>query len=508
MSFHRPYFINPLLGGADPCICRGNDGKFYFVVILEDGLGMYCSESLADPGKLIKVLELPKDADGNLLIQDIWAPEIHEIRGEYYVYFAASVGPSVFENWPNRRMYAAHCKTPDGTYDSLTKLELGEYMAIDGTVLQMPNGDLYMIYMRCESPCETSPEDPSINHNKLFIVKMSDPLTIEGEPVELTRPEYPWETTITEGAFPLIHDDKIYLTYSGNYAHVPGYCIGLLTCVDPEHPLDKKSWVKSPEPIFKSFGNVYGTGHASIVKSADGTEEWLIYHSKYDEADTLPEGWNRIVNAKKISWNEDGTPNFGTPPQYGEKVPLPSGESDVWEEGGNWTGSLQELADMLQPYSYWAELVSTPQENCICCHIYNSARYATKALFRKYEWVDAQITATVSADTAERETGLIARASYAYAGNNRFDGYMALIKGDHIAIYRVDGEERTELAAGVCQKEEGTFEMSFCAKEDRLTVLVNGKEVISACDNNYPHGRMGFYCEADTTIYSAEIKLC
>ena len=85
---------------------------------------------------------------------------------------------------------------------------------------------------------------------------------------------------------------------------------------------------------------------------------------------------------------------------------------------------------------------------------------------------------------------------------------MALIKGDHIAIYRVDGEERTELAAGVCQKEEGTFEMSFCAKEDRLTVLVNGKEVISACDNNYPHGRMGFYCEADTTIYSAEIKLC
>lgn len=58
MSFHRPYFINPLLGGADPCICRGKDGKFYFVVILEDGLGIYCSESLSDPGKLVKVLEL------------------------------------------------------------------------------------------------------------------------------------------------------------------------------------------------------------------------------------------------------------------------------------------------------------------------------------------------------------------------------------------------------------------------------------------------------------------
>jgi GH43 family beta-xylosidase len=85
--------------------------------------------------------------------------------------------------------------------------------------------------------------------------------------------------------------------------------------------MDAASWVKSG-PVFAGTESVYGVGHASFTKSPDGTEDWIVYHSKIA---TTP-GWDRDIRIQKFAWNGDGSPNFGTPTPAGQPVAAPSGE--------------------------------------------------------------------------------------------------------------------------------------------------------------------------------------
>lgn len=86
--------------------------------------------------------------------------------------------------------------------------------------------------------------------------------------------------------------------------------------------LDPKSWVKKSEPVFSRTKDVFGPGHCSFVKSRDGTEDWIIYHS----AKTSGAGWNRQVSIQKFGWNIDGSPDFGRPVSPGVPLPVPAEE--------------------------------------------------------------------------------------------------------------------------------------------------------------------------------------
>ena len=63
-----------------------------------------------------------------------------------------------------------------------------------------------------------------------------------------------------------------------------------------------------------------------MVKSPDNTEDWLVYHNKFTREETLPEGWNRVANLLRVSWDQEGRPVFEKPHAPGEPVPAPSGE--------------------------------------------------------------------------------------------------------------------------------------------------------------------------------------
>ena len=93
--------------------------------------------------------------------QDVWAPELHFLNGNWYVYFAADDG-----NNANHRLYVAEANTadPQGAYTSKGKLydASNDRWAIDGTVLQMADGSLYCIWSqwaKCRYP------NPSQRHN-------------------------------------------------------------------------------------------------------------------------------------------------------------------------------------------------------------------------------------------------------------------------------------------------------------------------------------------------------
>ena len=85
--------------------------------------------------------------------------------------------------------------------------------------------------------------------------------------------------------------------------------------------MDPASWTKSG-PVFTGTTSVHGVGHASFTKSPDGTEDWIVYHSKRS---TTP-GWDRVIRMQEFRWSTDGAPDFGTPVEPNRYIPMPSGQ--------------------------------------------------------------------------------------------------------------------------------------------------------------------------------------
>ena len=61
-----------------------------------------------------------------------------------------------------------------------------------------------------------------------------------------------------------------------------------------------------------------------FFQSPDGTEIWNVYHAT--KITTGACDGNRYTAAKRLSWNSDGSPNFGKPDVLGAVVAGPSGE--------------------------------------------------------------------------------------------------------------------------------------------------------------------------------------
>ena len=148
---------------------------------------------------------------------------------------------------------------------------------------------------------------------------MSDPWTIRGKQVLLSKPEYAWEIIghrVNEGPAVLKKNGKIFISYSAS-ATDSNYCMGLLTASDTSDLLDPQSWTKSPEPVFRTSeeSGQYGPGHNCFTVSEDGSADILVYHSRdYKEivGDPLYDP-NRHARAKVLDWNEEGFPEFGEP---------------------------------------------------------------------------------------------------------------------------------------------------------------------------------------------------
>jgi GH43 family beta-xylosidase len=181
----------------------------------------------------------------------------------------------------------------------------------------MPDGNLYFVWSGWEGF-----EDVMQN---LYIAPMSDPFTISGERVCISRPEHDWEKRVrpwvNEGPEPLWNGSRLFIIYSASGSWTDHYCLGQLSFMGGD-PLDPNSWKKKTEPVFRATDSVFGPGHCSFVKSRDGKEDWIVYHSAREKGS----GWRRQINMQKFTWHHDGSPDFGIPIAPGEPIPLPSGD--------------------------------------------------------------------------------------------------------------------------------------------------------------------------------------
>ncbi|MEW4369547.1 glycoside hydrolase family 43 protein [Paenibacillus kandeliae] len=309
-------FKNPVVEQrADPWVYKHTDGYYYFTASVPqyDRLEVRRSKTIQGIGDAPAVTVWHKHDEGPMS-QLIWAPEIHYIQGKWYIYFAAANVDHPVNDTFNHRMYVIE----NGSSNPLEGewVEKGqvvtewESFALDATTFQH-NDKLYYVWAQRQYDIP--------GNSNLYISEMENPWTLKGPQLMLTKPELDWEVVgflVNEGPAVLKKNGKIYITYSASATDI-NYCMGLLTADENSDLLDINSWHKSEQPVFRSApeNGQYGPGHNSFTRTEDDQHDVLIYHARnYTEivGDPLHDP-NRHTRAQLISWNQDGTPNFGKP---------------------------------------------------------------------------------------------------------------------------------------------------------------------------------------------------
>lgn len=330
----KNYFTNPLFPvGPDPWAFF-HDGKYYYMHTMKDSLVLWQTKDITDlKNAEQKTIWIPTDPSNS---KDLWAPEIHNIHGNWYVYYAADDG-----NTDNHQLYVLEntSENPfEGKFEMKGRISTDKdnNWAIDGSLFTHKN-DLYMVW----SGWQTRRVDTETQC--IYIARMQNPWTLGSERVLISKPELEWERKyinengwtpdykiyVNEGPQPLKspNDKYIHIIYSASGCWTPYYALGMLSAKTDDDLLDAESWKKSQNPVFRQSpeNGVYGTGHNSFFKSPDGTEDYILYHARDTEVDPPGMGDTRSPRAQKISWDKNDYPVFGVPYPVSEKLKKPSG---------------------------------------------------------------------------------------------------------------------------------------------------------------------------------------
>ena len=273
-------YSNPILtdgGPADPDVILVDGTYYLYPTTHGDGYDAWTSTDLVHWKPRGSVFTAPNGG--------AWAPDVfHNKRGDgkFYLYYTDSE-PDAPRHGPwGKRVGVAVSDSPLGPFADKKVLAPG---SIDAHLFQDDDGRLYLYYVEIA------------NGFKIFAQRMGDPLTPEGDRVEVLHPTEPWEMAsgrVTEGPFMVKHDGRYYLMYSGTGADSPNYGIGYAISNSPMGPFAKSTDnpiahrsedtdgqassgtpAQRPQPI-------YGPGHHCVVTGPDG-KLWMIYHQKYDD---------------------------------------------------------------------------------------------------------------------------------------------------------------------------------------------------------------------------------
>lgn len=326
-------FTNPLLpNGADPWTIY-HEGNYYYIKSEAGSIILMRTPDITDLRNAEQKIVWTAPETGNHS-KEIWAPEIHNINGHWYVYVAADDGDN-----RNHRMFVLENASADpfeGIFKVKSKLktDASDNWAIDGSIFTF-NDNFYFIWSGWEQP----KEDRGIETQNIYIAKMSNPWTIASDRVLLSTPEHDWERNweypdvwnpdapvyVNEGPQMLAHGNKVHIVYSASGCWTPFYALGILTMHKDSDIMDPTSWSKAENPIFQQSeeNGVYGTGHNSFFKSPDGTEDWILYHANDNPTDGCSN--KRSPRAQKISWSNDDMPVLGVPLPTTRPLQKPSG---------------------------------------------------------------------------------------------------------------------------------------------------------------------------------------
>lgn len=297
-NFKNPIMLNDSANWgktSDPYVLY-YEGYYYHCYMAKEGIYISCSEQLCDIGSAEGVKVIDSKECG---FTDWYAPELHRINNGWYIYASPEYNNGL------HIMTVLECKdeSPLGVYTNLGRIRgLENTFSIDGTILEY-NDNLYLVYA-CGS----------VKSLHLNIARMSDPYTIVGEAVELSKPEYTFETKqglVNEGPAILKRGNKIHIVYSANDSKTDDYCLGMLTFSGGDI-MNLENWYKSSDAVFERTENIFGPGHCSFTVVSENNEkkDYILYHANLISGS----GWfGRNIFAQSFTWDEDNMPLFGKP---------------------------------------------------------------------------------------------------------------------------------------------------------------------------------------------------
>lgn len=322
-------FTNPIKpSGPDPWVLQ-KDGWYYYMNTTGRNLTLWKTRNMADLATAEnKVIYTPPA--GQPYSRDLWAPEIHFFNNKWYVYFSAdSVNNLSHRVWvvenpssdPMQGEWALKGKIGDQADHWEIDMSVGEY-----------KGQLYATWSGWEGPTN--------GRQDIYIAKLKNPWTLDGDRVKISQPDLPWEQHgdvpqawqkngevpkiyVNEGPEFLRHDDNLFIVYSANACWLD-YCLGLLTYNGTGDLTNPRSWTKNPQPVFIQApeNGVWAPGHGGFFRSAarngEPGQDWMIYHANTSATDGC--GNKRAPYIQPFTWNADGSPNFGKPLP---RVPMP-----------------------------------------------------------------------------------------------------------------------------------------------------------------------------------------
>lgn len=267
----------------------------------QSGVEAFKSTDLLNWTGPYQVYETPKE---NWITGAIWAPEMHEYQGRYYLF--ATLNSDIEwqgsqEGWPAYTFRGTQIFHADSPLGPFLPFELAPHtpvdeMALDGTLWE-ENGTPYMIY--CQEWVEI--EDGSMK----LVALQSDLSGTVGSPTRLFHASAAdWSTgsTYPDGRISYVTDGCfLYQTKSGKLLMIwssfknDKYAIGIAESTTGSI---KGPWKQQQEPLFDGHG-----GHGMIFRALDGRliltfhgpnspagEERAQFYALFEENDTLKLG--------------------------------------------------------------------------------------------------------------------------------------------------------------------------------------------------------------------------
>lgn len=317
---HSFPFIDDFI--SDPCITRYGD-RYFLSATNTNSIAFRISntiEGLRD-ARPIEVFHMDGGPDGEA---NLWAQEMHVIRGVPYVFttvgcagwssvqchvFRCNGDPADPKAWePPHRVVMAN---GEPLYDN-TGIGLDmTYFEVEGVHYVMWSGRRFFD----KTPGAEVMEPADV---RIATVDPDEPWRLTSEPQQVVRPEYGWDrcqSEVDEGPYLLRHGDDLFVTISGASTALPDlYCLGLLHAKAGENLLDPSAWRWFGYPVLtkESVPGEYGPGHNMFIKDPETGDDLIVYHAVPHDVEGRSIG--RRMGIRRVHWTTEGLPYLAMTP--------------------------------------------------------------------------------------------------------------------------------------------------------------------------------------------------
>lgn len=322
----RKEYDNPFIEDrADPWITKGSDGYYYFTAsypMYGSGDSNGYSKVTLRRAETIEGLQSAEevtiwDSKNSVdIYRYIWAPELHEINGKWYIYFTGSTSSNVW----GVRPHVLEC-VGDNIMDTSSWIERGMFQTVENDDFSFNDFSLDMTYFENNGTHYVIwAQKGSASDLYMATINPDEPWKLTSKAMLLSTPEYSWERineNVNEGPAVIKKDEKVFVYFSAA-ATGAEYCMGVLTADSESDLMNPLSWKKTPYPVLTSddVPGEYGPGHNSFTIDENGNDVF-VYHARsqecyenkcdYSNQDPLYDPC-RDTRVKNVHWAADGTP--------------------------------------------------------------------------------------------------------------------------------------------------------------------------------------------------------